>query len=348
MLLIRGFLSAVLLSLGTVHAALTGAPFQEAPQPKSDQTTELEGPAEAAELPRVVGQARTPEEWEAWQLVERSARLADKAGLAESFLRNYPDSGLTSNAHYIIARNYYQLGDRENFVIHAEEALEELPNSPDLLAQLSFFYAESGQAAQAIDRGNRAIDVIDRVDRPAEVSVSQWVDEVYQIKAEANYAVGRAYLSRMSRTENRAEDPNLKTSIEHLKVALRYDPRHDYACFRLGFAERNANNAGGALMAYGRAVAIGGVAAEPAQSELQDVHTIVKESMPDSEWAEKSPEEIIDQASVELEESVAETQAEKSHLILELERQAEEEQLRQDEPSGASPRTPDMPAATER
>ncbi len=343
MLRIRGFLNAAVLAVGLMTTTLAGGLQQEMPPPQEGQAPDGVLPNEPVKPPRVVGQARTPEEWEAWQLVERSTRLAEKAGLAESFLQNYPDSGLTANAHYIIARNFYQLGDMENFVVHAEEALEELPDSPDLLAQLGFFYAESGQAAQAIDRATRSLEMIDQVRKPAGVSANQWVDQLYQLEADANYALGRAYLSRVSRTENRTEDLNLRTSIEYLQSALRYDPRHDYACFRLGFAERNSNNAGGALMAYGRAVAIGGVASQPAQGQLEDVLSVVKEAMPDSEWAEKSVQEIITQASVELEESMVANQQEKAQLIQELQQQEMQQQMPQGKPSGDLPAVPDPP-----
>ncbi len=339
-----GFVNAVVVvAVGLMTTTLIGGLQQETLPPQEEQAPEGVLPSEPVMPPRVAGQARTPEEWEAWQLVERSTRLAGKAGLAESFLQNYPDSGLTANAHYVIAQNCYQTGDMENFVVHAEETLEEIPDAPELLAQLSFFYAENGQAGQAIDRATRALDMLDRLEKPAGVSAAQWVDQIYQLKAEANYALGRAYLSRMSRTENRAEDPNLETSIEHLQNTLRYDPRHDYACFRLGFAERNSNNAGGALMAYGKAVVIGGVAAQPAQGQLEDVLSIVKVSMPDSEWAEKSVQEIIDQALVDLEKSMVANQQERAQLIQELQQQEMQQQMPQGEPSGDLPETSDPP-----
>lgn len=341
MLRTRGFVNAAVLAAGLMTTSLVGGLQQETPPPQEGQAPEGVLPSVPVELPRVLGEARTPEEWEAWQLVERSTRLAEKAGLAESFLQNYPDSGLTANAHYIIAQNYYQTGDIENFVLHAEEAIAEIPDAPELLAQLSFFYAENGQAAQAIDRATRSLEVIERVEKPASVPANQWVDQVYQLKAEANYALGRAHLSRMSRTENRAEDPNLKIAIEHLQNTLRYDPRHDYACFRLGFAERNSNNAAGALMAYGKAVVIGGVAAQPAQGQLEDVLSIVKVSMPDSEWAEKSIQEIIDQALGELDKSMVANQQERAQLIQELQQREIRQQMPQGESSGDLPKFPD-------
>lgn len=342
----RGILNTAVMTVGLMGTPLAGGLQQEAPAPLEEQETKGALPDEPVGRLRVVGQARTPEEWEAWQLVERATRLAEKAGLAESFLQNYPESGLTANAHYIIARNSYQLGDLENFTFHAEETLEELPDAPDLLAQLGFFYAENGQAAQAIDRANKALEVIDRVEKPVGVTASQWIDQVYQLKGEANYALGRAYLSRMSRTENRAEDPNLRKSIEYLQSALRYEPRHDYACFRLGFAERNSNNAGGALMAYAKAVAIGGVAAQHAQSQLEDVLSVVKESMPDSEWAEKSVQEVIDEASAELKKSVSVNQQERAQLVLELQQQLLQQQKPQGESSGDVPAVSDTPTGS--
>jgi tetratricopeptide (TPR) repeat protein len=275
-------------------------------------------PAPAAEPekpPRVVGEAQTPEEWEAWQLVEQAPSLQEKAQLAQAFLAKYPESGLTAHAHHLLARQYYQAGDMTNFVPHAEKAIAELPQAVDMLSGLAFFYAEKGQPDRAIDRANRALQAVESASRPAEVSAADWVSQLYQIRAEANYALGRAHLSKIARSENRAEDPNLIKAVQYLETALKYDPRHDYACFRLGFALRNRNDAGGALLAYGRAIAIGGVAAGPAQQQLEEVLGIVKNAMPDSEWAKKSAQDVVAAAAGQLQQELARVQSEQAALV---------------------------------
>ena len=84
----RGILNTAVMGAGLMCTSLAGGLQQEAPAPLEERATEGALPDAPDDRPRVVGQARTPEEWEAWQLVERASRLAEKAGLAESFLQN--------------------------------------------------------------------------------------------------------------------------------------------------------------------------------------------------------------------------------------------------------------------
>jgi tetratricopeptide (TPR) repeat protein len=310
-----------------------GVALQE--QAPADETL----PVDPWSLPRVVGEARSQEEWDAWQLIERAATLAESAELARRFIESYPQSGLVPNAHHIVASYLYELGDLDNFTPHAESAIAELPAAVDLLSQLAFIYAESGRADLAIDRATRALEAVEGVQRPPSVAPEVWVGQVYQLKAEANYALGRAHLGKIGRDGDRAQDPNLNKAIDFLETALEYDPRHDYACFRLGFAERNANHAGGALSAYAKAVAIGGVAAGPAQQELEEVLGIVQQTMPDSEWAEKSAQELVAQAGLEL-------QHEASRVRAEQEREAEllrERETLEPRPTLSTPTFPESP-----
>ncbi len=327
-----GWISGVVLWLSVV--GLPGQDQGGASQPAQEPSQA----AEPVKPPRVVGEAQTQEEWDAWQLVEQAPSLQEKAQLAQAFLAKYPESGLTPHAHHVLARQFYQAGDMTNFVPHAEKAVAELPQAVDMLSGLAFFYAEKGQPDRAIDRANRALSEIESAPRPAQVPVADWVAQLYQIRAEANYALGRAYLSKISRSENRAQDPNLIKAVQHLETALKYDPRHDYACFRLGFARRNQNDAGGALMAYGQAMAIGGVAAGHAQQQLEEVLGIVKNAMPDSEWAKKSVQDIVSAAAEHLQRELARVQSEQAALVQEI--QAQEAQRAQPPPPGPSAPNP--------
>jgi tetratricopeptide (TPR) repeat protein len=151
------------------------------------------------------------------------------------------------------------------------------------------------------------------------VPAGDWINQLFLVRAEANYALGRAYLSKLSREESRVEDPHLALAVRHLEKALEFDPRHDYACFRLGFAKRNQNDAGGALMAYGRAVAIGGVAAGPAMQQLEEVLGIVKEVLPDSPWARKTAQDIVNEANSLIQTELARVQTEKTTAAAEIE-----------------------------
>lgn len=271
-------------------------------------------PQEAAAPPRVVGQTATPEEAAAWQQVQAAPDPATGAKLAQDFLAKYPESGMTPHAHYVIAQYAYQLGDFDTFQQHAEEAVRELPFAVDLLSQLAFLYSEKGDPAKAISRATQALEGLGSLRRPPEIAPENWVAQLYQVRAESNYALGRAFLSRV-RGGKPAEDPNMRQAVNYLRTALQNDPQHDYAAFRLGFALRNLGDVEGTLRAYGRAVAIGGVAAEPARGQIQEILNIVKNAMPDSPWAKKTVEEVVAEAQTELIQEVARVEAEKTAEI---------------------------------
>jgi len=266
--------------------------FQQEQEP-AQQTQQGEG-AQAAEPvppPRVPGQPQTKEEWDAWQVVEQ-AQIPEKKELALAFLQNHPESGLTANAHFLLARYYDEIGDLEKYILHAEKTLEDLPNTLDFLARLAFYYSEQGKTQAAVKYAERALSLADQLQKPDGVQAIDFVTQKARLKSEAYYAIGRASLS----------ERNWNKAAEYLNQALQFDPKHDYACFRLALAERNLNHAGEALMAYARAVAIGGVAAGPSQAELDRLLKLIKERMPSSEWAGKSAQELVQMAAQKMQE----------------------------------------------
>lgn len=320
------------------------SPQETAPAQPQEETP----PAPVPEPPpRIVGQARTQEEFDAWQAIEGAATLGEKAVLAERFLQAYPDSGLTPFAHQVIARNAYQQNDIQNFVQHAEKALEELPRNPDLLTPLAFVYSESGQSQKAIDRAQQALELITNVEYPGGVPAQDWVRQRVQLAADAYYALGRSYLSRFSATsgsdENKAQNPNLRKAIEYLEQSVGQDPSHDYAYFRLGFAYANANEAVKSLENYARAVALGGIAAGPAQDQLERVYEFIKENMGDSQLAKMNVGEIVARERQEIQQELAAKQQELQAEAEKLMSQEAERQQAQPQPSLGLPPPPLIP-----
>jgi tetratricopeptide (TPR) repeat protein len=315
-------------------------------EPAEQENQEVATPPQIGEPvkpPRIPGRAQSQEEWDAWQNVVQAVDSAQKSELAKSFLETYPSSGLSSNAHFLIAQRYYEVNDIDNFILHGEKALEELPDLVTFLGQLAFFYAERGEAEKAIDRAERALESLERLERPANVAINDFVVQTRQLKAEAKYALGRAYLSQVTTDpEKRTSDPNLLKSVVNLKEALRFDPRHDYASFRLGFAYRNMNNAVGAMESYARAVIVGGVAAEQARMELEEILDIVKKAAPDSTWGKKTVQDIVDEGTQDLEKDIAQQRQEISQIVAELEQQEAEQQQETERSPGVQELPPDV------
>lgn len=341
-------LLAMLLTCGAAFGQETQDQQEEQPPQHVEEDQMLPPP----KPPRVVGEAQTQAEFEAWLVLEQVESLAERAALAEKFLETYPESGLTPYVHHILARHYYGSNEIEKFVTHAEATLEELPNSPDLLSPLAFVYSEQGQTQKALELAERALATLEDLEKPTDVRAIDWLVQRQQVRADAYYALGRANLNRFNalnpQGDGRATDPSLTQAIENFRKAAENDPRHDYAYFRLGFSETNANNPGSAMEAYARAVAVGGVAASLAQSNLEDIHAFVTEHMSDSELAQITPQELVDREAREIQMEMAALEQKISTEAAEIEaeeRAREEERLREQMERSPEPTEPEPPGA---
>ena len=288
-------------------------------QPESSQPSAETLPTEQAQ--RIVGEPGSDEEWDVWLLIEQASNLEEQATLARRFLENYPDSGLTPYAHRIIATYLYQQGEFEAFIPHAEAVVEEVPDAVDSLSELAFLYAEQKKPELAIDRAERALDQLDNVQKPLEAPARSWVSEMYRVRAESHYALGRARLSQFSEAPETERKELLEEAVEQLESALRYRPDHDFASFRLGFAERNQGDVRGTLMAYGRAAVLGGVASEPSKAAVEEILGIIQRSSPDSEWAQRSLDDVLSMAAQELEREQTRLQNQISQVVQQIEAQ---------------------------
>ena len=195
-----------------------------------------------------------------------------------------------------------------------------------------------GQTSDTIiEQARQAVEVLPTLEKPEGASAEQWVQQRMQLQADASYAIGRTYLNKFTSANAPSADetvsPDLQNAIASFEEAITFDPRHDYAYFRLGFAQTNANNAEGAINAYAAAVATGGVAAGPAQERLQQVHEFVQASMADSEFASRSLQDILADSAAAYEARVAAKQQELAALA---------EEIRQKEAAAAVP-TPVTP-----
>jgi tetratricopeptide (TPR) repeat protein len=258
--------------LGTV-ASLWG---QETPPVQGSQ--QQEAPAEPAAAPRVLGQAQSQVEAEAWMALSQSTGKEEEIQLTERFLADYPNSGLTAFAHYSLANLYRQMNDIEKFIMYGEKALVELPDLPDVLAYLSFYYAEKGQNPKAIQSAERALELIETMAKPDQINSSQWAARKFELTGEANYALGRVYLARATGREGDVAEQNLTKAVEHLTAALDQTPDHPYAGFRLGEAYTQKQEYDKSIEAYARTVALGGVIGDYAKTKLQTVYEHVHQN----------------------------------------------------------------------
>lgn len=266
---------ALLLALFGAWPASAQEPAQPAPAQEPPQDAP---PPPPEPPPRVIGQARSQAELDAYNAIDQAATLDEKYRLAEQFLQQYPDSGLTSYVHLSLANSYRMANDNEKFIDHAEKTLTELPNLPDMLSYLAFLYAEMGRDEQARLRAQQALSVLENMPQPSNLSASDWARSQNRSRGDAYYALGRVHFGRSLKLEGEAARSALDSAIADLVKSSQHDPDNPYATFRLGQAYTNRQRLEEAIEAYARTVAMGGVIGPYARKGLERVYEHVHQS----------------------------------------------------------------------
>lgn len=285
-------------------------PQQPAQQPPAGQP--------APKPPRVLGQAQSQEEFDAWSKISANpaATPQEKAQLVEAFLEKYPESGLSAYAHQVAALAYQQMNNYDKFIHHSEKTLEELPDNPLILTSLAVAYAQKdGNADKAIEKADKGLMMLAALQKPAEVDQAQWDAQLDQLKSDAHYALGTAYLEKFSTGAQAVSDPHLLKAIENLEKAVSLDPRYDTAYYRLAFAYVKKNDAESALQHYARAIAVNGVVSSMARESLLKVYEFVnpkKQGEEDQQYRQRVSEatqQLVAQETEYLQKRIAEKQA---------------------------------------
>ena len=280
---------------------------QELQQPPASQppAEPADEAAEPAPPPRVVGQAGTQEELAAYEAIKATTDDNQRLALADQFLANYPDSGLTSHIYYTKAVAYRAGNDVDKFLEFGEKALEELPELPDVLADLAFYYAEKGQPIKALRRANRALQVLEAMEKPAEAGEADWTAQKFELGGTANYAIGKVNLTQSSKVPPERRQELLDKAIKHLQRALEQSPNNPYASFRLGEAHRHNNAGPEAIEAYARTVAMAGVIGQYARPVLERTYKAVHGNTEGMNAAIEEQKKVLDKALAEQQDLLA-------------------------------------------
>ena len=300
--------------LSALGASQENQPQSQQPQEQQTQEQQPQEGEQPFEPPRIVGRARSQEEFDDWKMIEQSVDPPTRVDLARRFLATYPDSGLTAFAHQALAQAAFEQNDTESFIRHAEEALLELPETPELLAPLAFLYSEQRQVFKATDYANRALLLLDQMENPTGMSSIQWITQSQGLRVRSYYALGRSQL-QLWRASLSPEQ--LQQAIEHFTRTLELDPEHGYAAFRLGYAQLEADNPGAALKAYARAAVLDSPAAEPSRGHVEKIHADLKKD-PESARAQTSLGQILKEERKQLEAQLAEIEAESNRLAAQI------------------------------
>ncbi len=259
----------------------------------SDESPSPQPPA----LPRVVGQAQSQEELDAWNAIDGALDLERKEDLARRFLSDYPASGLTPYVHYSLATAYRRANQNEQFVEAAEKALQEL-SLPEISSDLAFLYAETGHGEKAVQRARQTLDALARMEPPRNTTAADWAKACHRARGNAAYALGRVELDHSMSLQGEEATNSLTVAAAHLEESIREDPENPYPAFRLGQALTNLGRLDEAIESYARAAAFGGVIEPFARQKLTEIYQYVHKDL-------KGLETVVQQQGRRIKEEVA-------------------------------------------
>ena len=224
--------------------------------------------------PRVLGQAQTQEEFDAYNAATQATLSEEKIQLARIFLEQFPDSGLAPHAHKFSAFAYLGMNNFDQFVNHAEKALSELTGDPDIIPHLARIYSEQGETVKAIQLAKQGHEIWGTIEKPEGMPSDRWRMKKDESLADLHYAHGLAMLRRSSELIGDKRE-SLKLAVQHLEASAEFDPEFDRAYLRLGSAHTMLNDDEKAILSFARAASLSAEAAQAATQRLKRVYESV-------------------------------------------------------------------------
>ena len=230
----------------------------------------MEAPPQAAKAPNW----KSREEYDAYNAMATEKDPNKKISLAEAFLQKFATSDFKSGAYLTEMQAYFQLGKSDQAVDAAKKVLDSDPDNLDALAFVSYvfpftFDVKDPEATSKLSRADsdahHGLDVLQKFQKPANVTDEQFQQYVKPKRALFNSAVGFVALQRK-------DYPNAITAF---KSAAADNPSDVYTFYRLGLAYIYSNppDYDHALWYIARAVALAQASKNPAGD---DINTFLK------------------------------------------------------------------------
>jgi tetratricopeptide (TPR) repeat protein len=132
---------------------------------------------------------------------------APGAQLIEDFLKKYPSSKRTPVLHYGAFMLYQQLDNYDQLVEHGEKYLQTSPSNVTVISTLALAYASHGESDKAVERGTKAITLLDNLSKPTSgTDEARWNALRNQLLA-MNYAsLGVAFYSKYEQERKKEKE----------------------------------------------------------------------------------------------------------------------------------------------
>lgn len=222
--------------------------------------------------PSMIDKIDDAEEREAFLALKATQDPSEKRELAEQFLREFPQSWLTSFAHSMAAKASIALDDLQVGLEHGKRSLEILPENGTLLVTLANVQVHEGLLKEAETSATDALEHLGRFQHASIYSKAEWARIRRELQGSAHYVLGRVAATRGLRSTGQRRAEQLSLAQRSLRSSIASNRSDSIATLLLGIVEYELGNRDTALSALAKAARAPGPAQSGALAKLQQIY----------------------------------------------------------------------------
>lgn len=170
----------------------------------------------------IVSQIEDPAEAAAFLSALGAKEPAQRHELAKNFLAKYPQSWLLAQAYDVSARSAIDLEKYDDALTDGRFSLRLLPENPSLLILMANLEAQKSQFDRAVADASDALEYLGQIERPPNMSQSEWTAIRPQLESSAHFARARVETSR-GLAAGAFGKPALASALEDLNRAVAWN-----------------------------------------------------------------------------------------------------------------------------
>lgn len=240
---------------------------QPAPPPSGNESApapSLKNAPGAAPSPPAI----SPEETQAYQLIEKELNPDKQLQLVKDFEKKYPNSSLLSDAYFFGASAAEQKNDVANALSYGEKSLKLRPDNLRSLIVVSSLLplpqALQGTAQQKEQQlnlsendANHALQLLSQLQKEPNVSDDQFKEAKDQITAQLHAALGMAHLEKATLSSGVPDPAELASAEQEYKEAVAGPNPIAQDYYRLGEVYARENKLDDSIAAFTKSSQLG-------------------------------------------------------------------------------------------
>ena len=194
-----------------------------------------------------------------------------RRSMAESFLKNYPQSWLLAQVFEIAAKAAIDLDDLPHALQYGNESLRFLPENPFLLVPLANVQVQLKEFQKAEASANDALEYLDRFGRPSGIAQSEWPQIERALKASSYYVLGRVAATEGLASQGTGRIVKLQAAVVHLSRGRELNGGDGEIAYLLGLVQRALGNNREAAAQFTASAGTRGPLQQKARDQLRDL-----------------------------------------------------------------------------